>query len=372
MHKSYDIVIIGGGITGIGIARKAAAQGFSVILFEKNEIGSGTSGHFHELLHSGARYAVNDPVAAKECYEENVALCSSRSIVKDAITQIGGLFLAITESDLEYSEEIVMACQKIGIPIVEKDIEEVIRKEPRVTRKIKRALHVPDGYINGEKVLRINSDIAREYDAELLIHHTVIGFQKTKNRINAVNVRDDHNEEQTISCNFVINAAGVWSDRIAQLANITVSLVAYRGALLVFNEKICSQVLNRCRKPFNGDIFVPAGKHTIFGTTAKKTDNIDTFTIEPEEIQVLFYEGEQLIPDISKLSILKKFVGVRPLYSSTADTIDGRNISRSFSVINHKETDGIENFISVVGGKFTVYERMGDKALEIMKQNISN
>src|SRR5438270_12833431 len=115
----YDVAVIGGGITGLGIARKAAMLGLQVILIEKNEIGYGTSGHFHELLHSGARYAVQDPVAAKECYEENMRLCSSQSFVREAIDQTGGLFLAFTDFDVEYSEKLVNTCHKIGIPILE-------------------------------------------------------------------------------------------------------------------------------------------------------------------------------------------------------------------------------------------------------------
>ena len=369
--KSYELAIIGGGITGLGIARKAAMQGIKVILIERDELGSGTSGHFHELLHSGARYAVNDPVAAKECFEENQALSKPHSFIKAAIQQTGGIFVALTDRDIAYSEELIAACRKVGIPISDLDVNKVILREPRINRSIKRALSVPDGYVNGEKAIKINSDIAKSYGVDLLTHHTVVGFERKKDRIDALLVRNRKGETVTISCGFVINAAGPWTGRVGEMAGVDIPLIPYRGALLIFEEKLTGSVLNRCHAPANGDIFVPAGSHTIFGTTSKKIDDIDDFTIAKDEVAMLLAEGERMIPGLAKCSIVNKYSGFRPLYAPTTGSTHGRKLSRSFTIINHKE-NGITNFISVVGGKFTIYEKMGDMALTVMKQNLQS
>jgi len=365
--RTFDLAVIGGGITGIGIARKAAAMGFGVILIEQNEVGSGTSGHFHELLHSGARYAVNDPVAAKECYLENRALSSKSSLIRRAIRQTGGYFLAITDDDVAYSEKLVASCKTIGIPIVEKNIGQFFKKEPYVTKLVKRALWVPDGFIDGRKTLDINKRLAQEFGAKLLTHHKVVSFQKKDKKIEAVIIQDSDGQQHTIFCGFVINAAGAWSASIGKLAGVSIGVVPYRGALIVYKDVLCKSVLNRCHKPSNGDIVVPTSTHTIFGTTSKKTNDVDNFQIEKDEIEILNREGDLLIPGMSKHPVETMYAGIRPLFSIT-DFSDGRDISRSFRVINHKE-EGIINFISVIGGKFTIYERMGDKAVEAMKQN---
>ena len=364
--KKCDVVIIGGGIIGLNIARKVAAENSSVVLIEKGEIGSGTSGHFHELLHSGARYAVHDPIAAKECYEANRALCDKNSIVKDAIVQTGGLFLALNDSDIAYSEELVTTCRKIGIPIDEIDISSVIAQEPRITKSIKRALHVPDGFIDGKKALHSNYTIAKEYGVDFLVHHEVIGFNKSQQNIESITVRNAKGNEQKISCNFVINATGAWAGRVGKLVDVDIPLLPYRGVMLDFQGLLCTRVINRCHKPANGDIFVPARTHTIFGTTATQTNELDNFEAKIAEVKLLLSEGEQLIPGLSKYPIVKKYAGVRPLYANSIEAFEGREISRSFAIINHKDADGINNFISVIGGKFTIYELMGDKAIQVM------
>jgi glycerol-3-phosphate dehydrogenase len=64
-----DVLVIGGGATGMGVAWDAALRGFDVVLVERGDLAEGTSGRFHGLLHSGGRYVVKDPVAARECVE---------------------------------------------------------------------------------------------------------------------------------------------------------------------------------------------------------------------------------------------------------------------------------------------------------------
>ena len=84
---STEILVIGGGSTGLGVVRDAARRGFRAVLVEKGDLAHGTTGRFHGLLHSGGRYAVKDPVSAKECIEENRVL---RRIAADCIEDTGG------------------------------------------------------------------------------------------------------------------------------------------------------------------------------------------------------------------------------------------------------------------------------------------
>src|SRR3569833_3215589 len=86
-----DVLVSGGGSTGAGVAWDAALRGYDVILAERRDLGEGTSGRFHGLLHSGGRYVVKDPDAARECSEENVVL---RRTMADTIEGTGGLFVA--------------------------------------------------------------------------------------------------------------------------------------------------------------------------------------------------------------------------------------------------------------------------------------
>ena len=89
MKIQTDVLIIGGGATGVGISRDLALRGISSVLIEKGDFASGASGRNHGLFHSGGRYAVSDPEAARECIAENRIL---RKIAPHCIEETDGLF----------------------------------------------------------------------------------------------------------------------------------------------------------------------------------------------------------------------------------------------------------------------------------------
>ena len=104
-----DVLVIGGGATGAGVAWDAALRGFDVVLVERGDLAEGTSGRFHGLLHSGGRYAVKDPDAAVECIEENVIL---RRIAADCIEDTGGLFVTTPDDDPAYGDDFLAGCAR--------------------------------------------------------------------------------------------------------------------------------------------------------------------------------------------------------------------------------------------------------------------
>src|SRR5260221_2222302 len=133
---STEILVIGGGSTGLGVLRDAALRGFKALLVEKGDLAHGTTGRFHGLLHSGARYAVKDPVSASECIAENRAL---RRIAADCIEDTGGLFVATPWDDPSYGEEFVAGCKATGVPAEEISPAEALPREPSLEPKTSRA-----------------------------------------------------------------------------------------------------------------------------------------------------------------------------------------------------------------------------------------
>jgi glycerol-3-phosphate dehydrogenase len=96
-----DVLVVGGGATGAGVAWDAALRGYDVVLADRSDLAEGTSGRFHGLLHSGGRYVVKDPVAAEECVAENAIL---RRILPDCIEDTGGLFVTTPDDDPAYGD----------------------------------------------------------------------------------------------------------------------------------------------------------------------------------------------------------------------------------------------------------------------------
>src|SRR3954454_10504560 len=113
---STEVLVIGGGANGAGVAWDCALRGYDTILVERRDLGEGTSGRFHGLLHSGGRYAVKDPNAAVECVQENAIV---RRIAADCAEHTGGLFVRTRDDDAADGDEVVVGCARTGVPTEE-------------------------------------------------------------------------------------------------------------------------------------------------------------------------------------------------------------------------------------------------------------
>ncbi len=363
------VVVIGGGATGTGIVRELAENGYRATLIERGSLGSGTSGHFHGMLHSGARYVVNDPAVAADCYRENQIL---RRIAPSAIIDTGGMFVALTEPEAAHADTIIQACQKAGIPVEEISREQALEMEPHLTHRIRRAFLVPDGYIRGEEIIRLNRVAAESSSATILEHHEVTKLHRKGERITEVVIKNTQtNESQSVECDFIINAAGVWAPAIAKLAGASIDMVYDKGTMIAFTRRFSNRVLNRCRPEADGDLLVTNNSRSVMGTTARVVASPDDTTVTQEEVDLLMAEGAALIPQLQHAEVKNVYAGVRPLSSAPNESAksSSRGISRSFEVIDHADV-GIENYISVVGGKVTLYRLMAERAVEKLRSKM--
>jgi hypothetical protein len=138
--REYDVIIIGGGATGAGIARDCALRGLKAALVERYDIATGATGRNHGLLHSGARYAVTDSESARECISENRIL---RRIARHCIEPTSGLFITLPEDDPAYQHTFITACQQAGIEAQPLTPAEALRIEPAVNPALLGAVQVP-------------------------------------------------------------------------------------------------------------------------------------------------------------------------------------------------------------------------------------
>jgi len=375
LDKQDHLVVIGGGVTGLGIAADAVNRGLRVTVVERNTIGSGTTGNFHGILHSGARYAVNEPDVARECYQENQRL---RQLMPGAITDTGGMFVAMNDDEAVYADTIMNACRSIGIPTTEITSEEALNREPAVSNELKRAFLVPDAVIDGPKVLEFCQKSALESgdSVEYIEHHTVTKLAVDGKKITSVQVKNSKTgETREISCGYVINATGVWAGHVAALAGVDFSMVFDKGSMIVCEQKFASMVLNRCRPENDSDLLVPHGNTSIMGTTARVIDDPDEAWPTQEEIDSLLDEGSIMVPALKGAPVERIYAGVRPLLQqggiAATNAQSTRSMSRSFQVLDHS-IDDVDNFISVVGGKVTVFRLMAERAVNVLEQKLSS
>ena len=209
--------MIGGGTTGVGVARDAAMRGFSVILVERGDLATGTTGRFHGLLHSGGRYAVKDPQAARECIGENIIL---RRIAADCIEDTGGLFVTTPIDNPDYADRFIAGCQATGVPAEEIPVAEALRREPRLNPRITRALVVPDATIDAWKTVWACAQSATEYGAQILPYHEVITVTRDGDRVTGIVASGPDGGQVQIRAQVTVNAAGAWAGRIAAMAGL--------------------------------------------------------------------------------------------------------------------------------------------------------
>ena len=370
-NNLYDVVIIGGGITGAGTARDCAMRGLKVLLVEKRDFTNGATGRNHGLLHSGARYAVTDQESAKECIQENQIL---RRIARHCVEETDGLFITLPEDDLAYQQKFVEACQKAGIRADVLSPEEARRLEPAVNPALKGAVRVPDASIDPFRLTTANILDAKRHGAEVMTYEEVIGFIIENGVMKGVHLRNNHTGEKTdIHCKLVINAAGIWGHLVAQLADIKINMFPAKGTLLIFGHRVNHMVINRCRKPANADILVPGDVVSVLGTTSDKVpiETCDDMHATPQEVELLLREGEQLVPSLVHTRIIRAYAGVRPLV--VADPAgDGRNVSRGIVLLDHETRDGVPGLITITGGKLTTARLMAEMATDLVCRKLGS
>jgi glycerol-3-phosphate dehydrogenase len=356
-----EVLVIGGGSTGVGVARDAAMRGFKTVLVERRDLADGTTGRYHGLLHSGGRYAVKDPEAARECIVENLIL---RRIASDCIEDTGGLFVATPWDDPAFGDEFLEGCGTSGIPVEEIAPSEALRREPRLHPEISRAFVVPDGALDPWKLVWTCARSAQEHGAEILLYHRVVELERDDHRVSgAVIANELTGEELRVHADIVVNAAGAWAGEIAEMAGCRVAVLPGKGIMIAMNHRLVHTVLNRCKPPADGDILVPIRAVCVIGTTDMRVVDPDELEVTQPEVDQMLDEGEKLVPGFREARALRVWIGARPLFSPE-EVADTREVSRSHALLDHRARDGIEGFVTITGGKTTTFRLMAEAAVD--------
>jgi len=357
-----QVLIIGGGVTGAGLARDLALRGVQCILTEQKDINSGASGANHGLLHSGARYVSTNPASAQECRKEGALL---KQVAANCIEDTGGLYIAVEGDDEKYVADFPHLCSRCQIQVQTLDIKVAREMEPALSEKIIAAYKVEDASIDPFRLSMETISQAQELGCFVMRHSKVIGFIKSNKRIRATRLLNMlTGEEFTIEAEQVVNATGAWADIIARLAGASISMIYSKGSLIVTHNRITRRVINRLRLPSNGDILVPGGTVSIFGTTSVRVENPDNIHPTVQEVDDIVNEGTAMLPVLETTRFIRAYAGVRPLISSTSER-DDRNVSRGSALLDHTEDD-LENFATITGGKLTTYRLMAEKTADLV------
>ncbi|HSJ87431.1 MAG TPA: FAD-dependent oxidoreductase [Anaerolineales bacterium] len=356
------VVVIGAGSTGAAIAHDLALRGLQVTLVERLGPASGTTGHNQAQLHSGARYAVNDPHSARECAEENLVL---RRIMPHALELNDGLFIALREEHLNYREPFLEGCAQCNIPTREMSPAEALQIEPGLNPGLLAAIRIPDGVFDPYRFTLSFIATARKNGATFLPFTEVVGIEQASGKVRVH--QKANNKIVEINCDAIINAAGPWAPRIAEMAGVALAVEASAGVMVTLSRRLCNMVINLLAPPADGDIIVPQRNTSILGTTSWTVEDPDNIPIPPDHVDQLLILAEWMMPGASQVPVRGVMAAARPLIHD--ESTSGRASTRGDRSYDHAD-QGAPGFFSIIGGKTTTARLMAEKISNLVCSNL--
>ena len=366
-----DLIVIGGGVNGVGIARDAALRGLKVALFDQSDLGAGTSGASSGMIHGGIRYMETDrDVTRLSCLDSGYI----QAIAPHLLFRIPFVFpiLSWTPAARRMHELAYVYFQaydefqplKRGKRAAKLSRDELLRIEPGLTTEIVGGVTTDEWAINVFRLCALNALDAQRHGAQIHLRHRVESFLRGPGgAVKGVRVRNlvtGHAREVTARITF--NATGPWAGRVADMAGAKVELRPGKGIHLVLDRRIVNYALIASAVDGRQVFLEPYGQETWIGTTD------DDYYGDPAEVQATHDEVEYLLqaiqtiyPRIREHRLVRAFAGVRPTLHKYGPHED--DLSRAHQVFDHAG-EGAAGLMSMGGGKLAAYREMSQHATD--------
>lgn len=367
----WDIIVVGGGATGLGIAIDAAARGYDVVLFDANDFGKGTSSRSTKLVHGGVRYLQqgNVPLVMEALRERGILRNNAPHLVSD---------LPFVVPNYQWWEAPFYG---VGMRVYDvlagkygfghsKNLstEETVERLPTIeTEGLRGGVVYHDGQFDDARLLVHMAMTAWEQGATLVNYCPVVAVSKGEDGfVDGVTVRDEETgDEMRVSARIVINATGAWTDEVRRMDQPDVRPVIQpsQGVHIVLDRSFLpgsSAIM--VPKTDDGRVLfaIPWHDRVLVGTTDTPIDDVE---FEPlpfdEEVEFLLeHTARYLTRDPAPEDVLSVFVGIRPLVAE-GDADETAEISREHAV---RISDS--GLITIAGGKWTTYRQMAKDAVK--------
>ncbi|UCG37713.1 MAG: FAD-dependent oxidoreductase, partial [bacterium] len=374
--EPFDLLVIGGGATGCGVALDAASRGLRTALLEKGDFAEGTSGRSTKLLHGGVRYLESavkhlDPVQYR--------------LVRDGLRERGVLLriaphlchrIALVTPLYHWLEvpyiltglkiyDLLAGNMGIGHSRLLSHAHALKRFPMLKERGLKAAVLYYDGQFNDARMAVLIALTAARLGAVVANHVTAAGFHREDGRISGVVARDSlTGEEWIVPARVVVNATGPFTDTIRVLDDPDVApmLTVSSGIHMVLDKRFSPPdtglLIPRTRD--NRVLFIlPWEGHAIIGTTDEPAQLSEHPRPTEEEVQYLTrYIGEYFDLDFSSRDIKATWSGLRPLLHDPKAS-DTARLSR-----DHIVAESPSGLVTVTGGKWTTYRLMAEHTVD--------
>ena len=389
-NEHFDIIVIGGGITGASVAYEAATRGLKVALLEKKDFSWATSAATSKMIHGGLRYLVNgefglvreslrerrvlENIAPNFVYPAPMMMIHYKTPLKNNkwVVKIGMLMYDALSYDKNFTWD---ASKRIPLHrTISK--QEVLQGEPHVRAKELTGASVfyDCNSIFPERLTLAFIKSAVAYGAKVANYSQVQGFiMDGHNHITGVKVKDLlNNTVHTVSSTITINCGGPWADIVLGLAKSNGSSVATlrrsEGIHIITKKRLLSgkYTVGSITPDKRHFFLIPWRNHTLIGTTDKP------YTGNPDEYRVTKTSILELIDDVNNsfgdgqlkyADVQHTYGGLRPLVEK--DTGETYTSSRKYEIYDNKD-DGLDGLITVEGGKYTTSRNLAENCLKIV------
>ena len=371
--ERVDLLVVGGGITGCGIARDAALRGWSVALIDKEDFAFGTSSRSSKIIHGGVRYLeYGHFLLVRESARERTVL---RSIAPHLVHRLDFLYPVFEpDSLLKIKAGLSVFDWLAGAPDEDKHVNleprEVRARLPGLREPLRGAVQYPE-YITDDARLTLENAISAAEHGALVANHTAFDRFLTSEtgEVRGARVEDRLTGEAfDVEARCVVNACGPWAEELLRRANMPVStpLQPSKGIHLLLSAE---------RLPIEGAAFLKsaAGRrglvmrrldYVYVGTSDTKYDGpLDTPRATREEVLELLEMVQDCFPGaaLGIEHVLAAWAGIRPLIQEEGKTT--RDTSREDEVWS-----GPDGLVTIAGGKLTTYRRMAERALDEVQE----
>ncbi len=376
MIEPFDVLVIGGGVNGTGLARDLAMRGVRACLVEKKDFASGASGANSGMIHGGVRYLR---------YDRHVTELSSidsgyiQKIVPHLLFRIPFVYPLtaedpsrpnLRERGLAYGTEVYMgaydqySARKRGKPSAHLTAEELYALEPALRRNAIGGMTLDEWGIDPWRLCLLNAQSARAHGATVHTYTEVVRFTRDeKGAVTGAELRQDGGGSFAVSARLTFNCAGPWAPRVAALAGAGVRIRGGKGVHLLLDRRftnygvICNAVDGR-------QIFIlPWGDASLIGTTDDDFyGDPDDLKVTQDEVEYLLEGVESAVPGVRSATLMRTYAGVRPTLYEYGTTEDA--LSREHAIYDHA-SDGAPNLFTLLGGKLASYRIQSEEAADL-------
>lgn len=367
----YDLLVIGGGINGTGVARDAALRGLRVVLVEREDWGAGTTGASTRMVHGGLRYLLYDVPTTRTSSEDAGRI---RGIAPHVTWRIpflwplfpGNRFMAeATEAFVSAYD--VHARRKGGLQHARLSAAEARRLEPGLSEQVTGAVTLDEWGCDVFRLAALNALDAKERGAVLLPHTEAVELLFSGRTVRGARVRDRiGGGEREIEARLVINAGGPWAGWIAELAGVQVAMRPGKGVHVTFERRIGNFGL--ILEGVDGRVMflVPHGAETIVGTTDSDYYGDPAHAdldIHRDEVAYVIEAAARALPQARTWRPLRAWAGVRNTLFEWG--VESDDLSRRHEILDHEVRDNVPGLLSILGGKLASYRIQSEEAVDL-------